>query len=746
MPLAENHHPGRNEAPYRKLAGRLVPPAILLALVIGFYWKLTLTRQYTWLDSADLSYQVMPWYQFQAISIHQGHLPLWDPNHWGGQSLIGQVQPGTAYPLNWLLFLMPMKDARIRPAALNAYFVVMHFMAALFAYWLCRDLKRSRPASLLCGAAFGLTGHLGVDSLPAVLNAALWTPLVFLFLLRAVRGHRPWTSAALAGVFGGVSWLGGHHLPPMFLGLATLCVWMVFVFRGRRFNRPVATLAVVSLALTALVGAVQILPALEYGRGAIRWVGAPDAVLWNQPIPYSVHAEFSLGASSLLGILVPGFGRHASPYVGITAAALAFIGLAAGWRRWMVRLFAALGLAGLLFSLGGDNVFHGVLYSIVPWIEKARMPFKAMFLFHFAVYVLAAYGCDQLLRLKSAWPRRAALGLAVFGAVLYGACVVAAVAGGMKIRFDDRVVLESLVALLTAAALWGASHLAFSRPGVVIFLLALVLFDGGYATNLIFMERNRTPYLNKLSETKEAVDFLRRQPPPFRVEVDDEDFPHNLGDWDNLDHFGGYFPSLPYNLWRNGEFVPDRAALYGVAYRVTRKPPAAGQEQVFESSNGVKVYRNPAPFPRVWTVHETVGMPEHRNLDLRRAAFLPGDRPSLERCPGSDSASLPVRQPDRVEIEAVMACRGLVVLSDNQAPGWRAYVDGVRTEILPAYWSLRGVVVSGGRHRIVMVYRPLSVYGGALATLFGLTAALGIAFWERSRTALFSRRTVKLSS
>ena len=79
---------------------------------------------------------------------------MWDPYHWGGQSLIGQVQPGAAYLPNWLLFLLPLRHGWIRQNYLHWYFVLIHYMGALFCYWLCRDLKRSRPAAILAGAAF----------------------------------------------------------------------------------------------------------------------------------------------------------------------------------------------------------------------------------------------------------------------------------------------------------------------------------------------------------------------------------------------------------------------------------------------------------------------------------------------------------------------------------------------------------------------------------------------------------------
>ncbi len=78
---------------------------MLLAIVTLFYWRLTFTHQYTWMDNPDVAYQVLPWFQLQAREWHAGHFPMWDPTGWGGQTLFGQAQPGAAYPPNWILVL-----------------------------------------------------------------------------------------------------------------------------------------------------------------------------------------------------------------------------------------------------------------------------------------------------------------------------------------------------------------------------------------------------------------------------------------------------------------------------------------------------------------------------------------------------------------------------------------------------------------------------------------------------------------
>src|SRR5206468_7949895 len=114
--------------------------------------------------------------------------PLWDQYLWAGQPLLGQAQPGAAYPLNWLLFCLPRSHDHISGTALRWYYVAIHLMAALFCCWLMRDLGCSQAASIAAGLIFTLSGFLGNTERPQMMNGAVWIPLIFLFLLRAIKG------------------------------------------------------------------------------------------------------------------------------------------------------------------------------------------------------------------------------------------------------------------------------------------------------------------------------------------------------------------------------------------------------------------------------------------------------------------------------------------------------------------------------------------------------------------------------
>src|SRR5260370_25677982 len=99
--------------------------AVLLVLVTAFYWRLSLTRQYDWMWGPDIALQVLPWYEEEARQFHDARFPTWDPHAWGGQPLLAQGQPGGAYPLNWLLFLVPLVPRHIRTLPLAWYYIVI---------------------------------------------------------------------------------------------------------------------------------------------------------------------------------------------------------------------------------------------------------------------------------------------------------------------------------------------------------------------------------------------------------------------------------------------------------------------------------------------------------------------------------------------------------------------------------------------------------------------------------------------
>ncbi|HWB84602.1 MAG TPA: YfhO family protein [Bryobacteraceae bacterium] len=720
-----------------KIPVRLQIAALLLVIVAGFYWKLTLTRQYDWMWSPDMAEQVLPWYEVQAQQWHNHAFPLWDPYVWAGQPLLGQAQPGAAYPPNWLLFWLPLRNGRIRMGFLQWYFVMIHLMAAAFCYLLCRDLGLSRNASLVGGLAFALAGYVGTTDWPQMVNGAVWIPLVFLFLLRSVSGKRPVANAALSGMFLGISWLSGHHQVPMFLTLASAGTWLYFIFRSGRLNWRVARAGAVAAVFLILCGAFQVLPATEYGHLAKRWAGTPDPLTWNQVVPYDVQEHYDLRAYSLFGIVFPNVHANFDPFVGVVAVVLAGLAVAARWRASRVPLLFSLALGGLIYAMGHNAVFQGFLYAVIPTLDKARTPSAATCIFSFGTAVLAAYGAEHWLKGgPSPWTRRITLVALGFGILTMLLSQYLLFTNKLNFPLDDRVIVTAFVALLLAALLYGLESGHLSRRQAGALLVLLLLFELGNVSGYMFAHRsdaNQEHWLAHTLGNEDIGSYLHNQPGFQRAEVANNAFAPNWGAAHGVEMWGGSSASVTTNLLGLEFSQPQVRELFGVAYTIATGPQAYANQQVFEGQSGMKVFKQPEAFPRAWAVHRLVRVPDiaagnqlilNHLPDMKNEAFMLSEPPAIAPCNASDNVTLAAHNGGHVLIQATLSCPGMVVLSDTFYPGWRARVDGKPTPIYEVNGAMRGVPAPAGTHTVTMDYRPATAYTGAGLTFAGIAGAL----------------------
>jgi hypothetical protein len=719
---------------------RWAAPLLLALVVIGFYWKLVLTNQFTWLAQPDLSAMVLPWFQFQASEVHAGRFPLWDQYAWGGQPNLAPGQPGAAYPLNWLLFLAPLKHTWIRQAYVHWYYVVVRILSALTMFLFCRDLGRSRKAALVAGAVYGVGGYLGSIEWPAMVNGAAWVPLIFLFQFRAARGFRPVPSAAVSGFFLGLAWLCGHHQLPLFVSLGYAFLWLYLILRNSfRPDYLLLRCAAIAVGVGMLVSGFQTIPIAEYGKLSRRWVSIDHPVTWRETVPYAVHGDYSVKPLSILSIFIPGLDSNENPFVGAVAFALALAGVVLAWKDERVRWLAMLALGALVFALGPNSVFHGFLYAVVPMLEKARVPAQGMILFHLGVSALVAFGLDRFVELSRRGMLVLAIALASLGALLGMAGFVLFETRVLPLHGDTRFMVTALAAVAGAVVLWTAWSGTLPLRTAAAVLLGFVLLELGNTSGYFFAsyerDKTRTADLRRMAEDADIVEYLRQWPGPFRVEYDGEAIPHNFGDWWGVETFTSYVAGAPDIVLRNDPYNPRVEALLGVRYYLGLKPLRPDETEVFKGASGRKVYQFPDAFPRVWTVHhvtrvnqaDTARALSNPAIDLRAQAIVTRELAPLEQCSG-DTVEIARHVSDQVVLNADMQCKGMVLLSETYYPGWQASIDGRKAEIFDADGMIRGVVADRGRHVIVMKYRPRSVLLGGAMTLMGtlLTAFLFI--------------------
>ncbi len=669
--------------------------ALLLALLSVVYWRLLfLPSRFVWFDHYDLTELQIPRLQFFARSLHAGHFPLWNPYIWLGQPVLGSGQPG---PLNPLVVafagLLPLRDAALSFTELNWLYFTLHFVAALFAYWFCRYLALPVLPSLLGAVAFSCTGFLGSIPWIDISSAVALTPLIFYFAFRLWTEEGILANAAPLGLVLGLSWWTGHHEIPLINCYAVLIGSVCFA--AGRF-RHVFTGTLIAFALAIPVSALQTLPFYEFGHLSRRWVGVANPIGWADKVPYEVHARYSMPWVGLTEFFAPGGvpEDHWTAFAGVTILALAIAALIYRWSDRRVRMLGFLALGSVLYALGTHTPLHRLIYEFFPLVEKARSPGRGIFLAGFALSALAASGADLVIR--GLIPRR---GIWIPAAV--AAMVLIVYWSGrmpeMEFLIQTHFVVKGLIAALAVGALiWSRSRAA----GVV--LLALVVLEAST------LAAHRVTDLRNAVVAQSLVKFkgLAENLPPTgqgRIVADYNSLFTDLGDLYGVDVLQSFVSAVPANVLRYNFGDPRTLQLLGVTHRIERG----------------EIRAVPQAMPRAWIVHQALAKDADTAL------------PPLEECPEPGSAAFARPDSDTVLVQAQLACRGLLVVSEAFYPGWNAYVDGQPQPIYEVFGALRGVVLESGSHRVEMRYRPPIVAIGAALSFPAIALGLFLAFYTR---------------
>lgn len=711
---------------------RRLAAAAALPLLLGlFHWRLLVGPRAIWYGGDDNANQVLPWLELQAREWRAGRAPLWSPYEWMGQPLPGQMQPAVTAPLHWLL--LPLKRTPgSDPLFFNLYFLAIRWLGAAAMYRLARSLGCGRALSVAAGFAFAAVGWFAFQTRPQMAMSAAWAPLVLRYVLPCLQSDHRWREAVLGGFFLGLCWLGGHHQAPLFLSTGIGLAWAGLLVRQPR-RWPAAALFLLTAAAAA---ALALLPAVEYGRRAVRWVGTEEPIGWREKIPYEIHRQYSLQPENLAAILWPGFQGKPELFLGLVLLVAGIFALAFRRARPAAAWLAAFGLLGVALSLGPAGGLHPLLYRFVPQFDKARAPEAALVLLAVTQVAMAALGLEQLARPESRSVRRA------MAAVLWGGAAVAA----MLARRSGAAGGPLLVSA-AGAAVFGVLVLAAGRgwmrgPALAAAAAALLWIDASPLYQAVLTDAANPEAMRTaacLDSYEDVARFLHAEGGHWRVQIDDADVACNLGDWHALAQTHGYLASVTETIYRHELHTEWGQRLFGVRYRVGRRPSGEHTRKVFEGASGVHVWERDGVLPRAFSVHEAEQLPNRREAAgwlyqirerMHERTFLPGPVPALERCAGPDSVRVAEYSPLLVRIEAEMACRGMVVLTDTAYPGWRATVDGRPAIVHEAYGAVRGVVAESGRHVVEFRYRPDSVAWGAALTGAAAGAA---AFCARRR-------------
>jgi hypothetical protein len=756
-------------------------PALFLIGMTGlFYWPVLSAQGWLWNDFPE---QNFVYRLFAAVSLKQGVFPFWNPYVFSGMPFFADVQAAVLYPLN--LVLTPFASADWLSPLLVEYQIILHIaFAGLFMFLLCRDLGCSRSAGVVGAMTFMFCGFMTAHIFHTnLVQTAAWFPLIVFLCRRMIEKTSLWY-VSLCSVTLAAAFLAGY--PQTMLHMYYwLAAWLFFMFiSGIKQRKTGWKSAGVKTALFAFMAAlsigiasVQLLPTNELGENSARPTMEFRAACEGSVYPYRLvtflvpkffgtpdKAYWGIAANDERG------GVHnyweTAVYSGVVPLLLALF--AAVFVRTPLSLFlAVMGVLAFLLSLGDSFFLYRLAHSLLPGLNRFRVPGRFAFVMSFSVALLAAFGLHALLtntwhqreRFTKSLPRIVA---GVAAAAVLGALIVSA--GGLKGTISsfmlssgvfgsdaaaiggyiDRQIYPGVVgacwlaALLLAAV---ASLLALriagkisGRTAAIGFIAAtavdFLVYGYGYAARPTDPNRmyEKTPVVREL-QTQASSEFFRinsRDSKPGTTDLGGPNmlFQKNQGSVHRLFLMEGYNPlRLKHQIVERNPVALD---ILNVKYAIGVDP----------ASKTMGFTLNPACLPRGRMVYDyrvvadaekIPGMLWSGAVDHRNTVLLE-EEPSIAPCASCDSIPSEVLITsyglNAIDLDVLAGHDGLLVLSEIYYPCWKALVNGKPVPLYRADYALRAIPVKAGNHTVRCYYDDAAFRTGRSITAVSILIVL----------------------
>ena len=598
---------------------------LLTVVVAAFFWKILFTGQFSMILGWEGTNQAWAWYNYAARTVQQGIVPAWDPFTESGRNFVGETQTGVFYPIKLLLYLAPLdRGGFLSERLFHQMYVLAHLLAAFFMFLCARELGiKNHFAAFVAAICFTLGGFLGKMGWVHLMDSAIWLPLIFFFLLRALRSAdfvRRILYSCSAGVCLGMSVLAGSiHVPLMDVMVIISAACLIACrpedpsraptsMRSRLFAGALIVFIVGVVSFAA--GAVQLLPSMEFAPLARRWT-LEWSGLFHERVPYLITGRYvRLSPRAIFAFLfgnAPTGGSEFSPYFGVMPLLLTVIGVWRNWGNRWVKYLAVLGALAFIYGMGEYSLLHGISYLLVPFIDKSWEGGRFLYLTHFAMALLAGFGAQSLFANEDDSSRcysrlKRILGWAALAVSL--AVGIPALLG--KPELDDWPYV-TLFFLLATGALYiyilNGNRRALARVLLVpVIVCDLYAFTWTFA-NRLQEQRANADNLEVMKSLRPAADFLNSRPGPFRVHFIGDFSPASMGDVFGVQTTLGYGATM-IDHYISALWSPNGMCLFNVRYYLGTGE--ARPEAPIYTSGQWKVWDNPSACPRAWIAPRVV--------------------------------------------------------------------------------------------------------------------------------------------
>lgn len=683
----------------------------------------------------DIITQIYPWRMHAISSWKRGVVPMWNPYSFSGTVHAANYQSDVFSPQN-LFFLLfdPI-------LAWSIIVLIQPLLASFCMYYFLKVHDRSDVAAVLGSIAFMFCGFMTVWMGYATLGyAVLVTPLLLAAVKRYFENQSWWQGLVItfAMLF---SFISGHFQMSVYVLLFTLG----YAFYLSLFEKKFFKLGGVLLFL--LTGVTISLPQLVIAFNAFLSSNRADSYITSAGIPWQYL--ITVLAPDVFGNPVTRndwFGQYAewASYIGVIPFLFAVYGIIR-LRTKKTYYFLIAGVIALL--LATVSPFSILFYRLhIPMLSTSVATRLIVFVSFILAY-FAACGFDIYREdIKNNSLKLLVKITAALIIVLIGGVILIFLWPQLPVVAKQIAPRNSILPIFLLLIPMGFAFFAIRKPKwqwiFMLLILAVVSFDGlRYVTKWMPFDPPqfvypKLPIINYLvslggidrvwGNTGNELNTYFHIP---SIEGYDAMYQARYGEFISSAADGSIKPieRSVVKIDRQGKYTKRWFDLLGVRYilyRISdgRNVWAFPHWQYPDIVSRYKddyyeVLENTSALPRAFLVSAYAVETDRQKIInyLTDPAFDAKDTVVLEKRPafapqaGNGKLNITLYSPERVMMRVDTEVPKLLFLSDVYDKGWKALIDGERTDILRADYAFRAVAVPQGLHTIEFYYAPDSM-------------------------------------
>ncbi len=724
---------------------------------------------------SDVVSLLYPWRKLAIDLIKSGQLPLWDSTSFLGTTLIGNFQVGILNPFN-LLFFLPFDFNKVW----GFQVVIQPFIAMISMYIMLRNWKLSKLPSIFGAISFAFSAQIivWVEYNAQGFIIAVFPLLIYLIDKYLVAEKIKYLTG-ISLIFGYIIFVG-YPQQMYYFAFFGFIYFAFFLLQKRNLkNLILKSLIFISFVFLGLcLSGVILLPGLESLNLSIKNldnVAAQNSVLflpWQNLITAFAPDYFGNPATNNYY----GIGHYESLIFYTSILTLPFAAVAAAGKLkkphtiiCLIFLISALTLA--LKSPVSELIQNMNLLGL-----RGSVSSRILFMYGFALSALCAIGIERFKtegflkdKLYLKYLPIISLLAILIGAGLSLLFIKLGIGDLGLIKTDLEKIIISLKNLILPLGLaFVTSIIIFAgrfinKKVLILILLGLLLFD------YFRFSSKYLPFLeaSKIFPTTPTISFLENQPKPFRIAIQRAELlPANTWSVYNIESISGYNILLPkdtadYISFLNNQQISEGYArfidignfssklldLANIEYLVVvlRKDGIADEEgtppydldlkkyelvfkegatAIYKNKNFINRFYSPENLLAAKSPFDTYQILNSSNFDLKKTAVL-NENPEKAKLSQCILSNLQYNS-QKITLSTNCPQEGFLAFSQVFYPGWNAYINNQKTQILKTNGIFSGLKLPPGNSEILIEYLPRSFKYGIYLSLISLLTLVTI--------------------